>query len=395
VVWLVLGLLVSMGSACGGDQDASPPDCINGEDCAWIDIEHNESGTLGCAVRKEGTLWCWGHFNQTHYPGQSVWLPGFAQVHISAEIVDVSIGKDTICALDRSGAVWCWGDNHLGLVGDGTRDFRETPVPVGNLGRAIQITVGNAQSCVLLEDQSVWCWGPAEQDGSQLYVTEPTKKYGLENVMHLSFGRAHGCAIQTGGRILCWGSNDRGQVGLDGEVEYLSPFEPPYELPQPVKAMDVHCGNSHTCAVQDNGTVWCWGANYSLQLGLPVSTDGTHIPGQVATLVDIERVYAGNFNTCASNHDGDLFCWGDNSYGQIGRSPYEQVWYDIPVRYDHLSNIRSLSIQGAHWVYAVTEDGTAWGWGRYENLFVPSLPPDQRMYEFTWFPVRMYNPVRD
>jgi len=392
---MVLGLVASMGTGCGDDQNTRPSACINGVDCDWIDIEHNESGSLGCAVRNEGTLWCWGYFHQTYYPGQIVSLLGFSQIHIAAAIVDVSIGKDTICALDRSGSVWCWGDNHLGLVGDGTRDFRETPVTVDNLGRAIQITVGNAQSCALLEDQTVWCWGPAEQDGSQLYVTEPTKKFGLENVKRLSFGRAHGCAIQTSGRILCWGSNDSGQVGLDQEEEYLSPFEPPYEISQPVKAIDVDCGAKHTCAVQDNGTVWCWGANDTLQLGLPVSTDGTHIPGQVATLVDIERVYAGNFNTCASNHDGDLFCWGDNSYGQIGRPAFEQAVADIPVRYGHLSSIRSLSLEGAHTVYAVTEDGTAWGWGLYDKLFVPSLPPDRRMYEYTWLPVRMYDPVRD
>jgi len=185
------------------------------------------------------------------------------------------------------------------------------------------------------------------------------------------------------------------QIGLDEGVEEVSTLDPPHELPQPVKVTDVDCGTGHTCAVQDNGTVWCWGANDTHQLGLPVSTDGTHIPGQVATLVDIERVHAGNFNTCASNHSGELFCWGDNSYGQIGRSPHEQVWYDIPVRYDHLSNIRSLCLQGAHTVYAVTEDGTAWGWGRYEYLLIPSLPPDQRIDDFTATPVRMYNPVRD
>jgi len=392
---MVLGLVPSMGSGCGDDHHARPPACINGEDCAWIDIEHNESGTLGCAVRNEGTLWCWGFFHQTNNTGQTVWLPGFAQIHIAAAIVDVSIGKDTICALDRSGSVWCWGDNYDGLVGDGTRDFRADPVRVSGLGHVRQIEVGAAQACALLEDRTVWCWGPARRDRSSDYVLQPTEKDDLKEVEQISVGYAHVCVRVELGRVFCWGTNEYGQVGLDKQNDHLSRFNASYELPQPVKVTDVDCGTRHTCAVQDNGTVWCWGANYAHQLGLPVSTDGTHIPGQVATLVDIEKVYAGSFNTCASNQNGDLFCWGDNSYGQIGRHPLEQVWYDIPVRYDHLSNIRSLSLDGAHTVYAITEDGTAWGWGRYEKLFVPSLPPDKRMYEFTWFPVRMYDPVRD
>jgi alpha-tubulin suppressor-like RCC1 family protein len=395
VVWLGLVSGAVIVSACDDDQNARPRACINGEDCDWIDIELNRSGTLGCAVRSEGTLWCWGHFHQAYNTGQTVWLPGFAQIHIAAAIVDVSIGKDTICALDRSGSVWCWGDNYDGLVGDGTRDFRADPVRVSGLGHVRQIEVGAAQACALLEDRTVSCWGMNVDDGSVEYLLAPTTLNGSENTNDLSVGHAYVCVVNGGGRVLCWGSNDHGQVGLDNHEEYVSLVDSPNQLDQPVKVIDIDCGSDHSCAVQDNGTVWCWGGNINRQLGLSVSTDGTHIPGQVATLVDIEKVHAGQRNTCASNHDGDLFCWGDNSYGQIGRPPFEQALADIPVRYGHLSNIRSLSLEGAHTVYAVTEDGTAWGWGLYDKLFVPSLPPDRRMYEYTWFPVRMYDPVRD
>jgi alpha-tubulin suppressor-like RCC1 family protein len=160
-----------------------------------------------------------------------------------------------------------------------------------------------------------------------------------------------------------------------------------------VKVTDVDCGTGHTCAVQDNGTVWCWGANFAHQLGLPVSADGTHIPGQVATLVDIEEVTAGDRISCASNLNGELFCWGDNDYGQVGYAPFDHVYFDIPVPYEHLSNFRSLSLQAGFAVYAVTDDGTAWGWGRYEDLYVPPL--HDGYYDFTWIPIRMYDPVRD
>ena len=393
VIWLVLGLGASVGGACGDDQGAEPPACINGADCDWIDIEHNDSSTLGCAVRSNGTVWCWGYFQQSNNPGQSVWYRGFDQVIISEEIEDVSIGDDTICALAKSGGVWCWGDGSAGQVGDGTTEFRESPTRVHGIDSAVQLARGCRESCVLLEDRSVWCWGVADRNGSYDLVLTPIPKAGLPEAKQISVGRYHACAIDVGGSLHCWGLNNWGQIGLPLSVEEVSTLALPHELAQPVKVTDVDCGTGHTCAVQDNGTVWCWGANDNHQLGIPVSTDGTHIPGQVATLVDMVEVHVGNNNTCAANLSGSLWCWGGNNFGQVGYAPFDHVYFDIPVPYEHLSDFRSLSLQASFAIYAVTADGTAWGWGRYEDLYV--FPPRDDLYDFTWLPVRMYNPVRD
>lgn len=81
----------------------------------------------------------------------------------------------------------------------------------------------------------------------------------------------------------------------------------------------VAAGTSHTCAVSQEGQGYCWGNNSSGQLG-----DGT--PTQRLTPVPVShtrgfsRIVAGSAHTCASSSSATQggFCWGDNSFGQMG-----------------------------------------------------------------------------
>ncbi|WP_437774445.1 hypothetical protein [Sorangium sp. So ce1097] len=80
-------------------------------------------------------------------------------------------------------------------------------------------------------------------------------------------------------------------------------------------ALAVTSGAAHACALFDGGSVWCWGDNTRGQLG-----DGTYerrdrpvkarVPGAV-------KVVAGGRHTCALTADGELWCWGDNAAGQL------------------------------------------------------------------------------
>ena len=100
------------------------------------------------------------------------------------------------------------------------------------------------------------------------------------------------CAIYENGSLYCWGRNDHGQLGLG----YTSGRE---EVPQYVdlgtgrtitslgiddSGAEGWAPNSHSCAVLDNGELLCWGANGDGQLGLGnTSTNGVWEP----TTVDV------------------------------------------------------------------------------------------------------------
>ncbi len=76
-------------------------------------------------------------------------------------------------------------------------------------------------------------------------------------------------------------------------------------------------GRDHTCGIATDGTLWCWGANGSGQLG-----DGTlaasAVPVQVGNRTVWVRVATGGTHNCAIPDDGTLWCWGSNGSGELG-----------------------------------------------------------------------------
>jgi hypothetical protein len=72
--------------------------------------------------------------------------------------------------------------------------------------------------------------------------------------------------------------------------------------------------------VRTDGTLWCWGKNTRGQLGIG-TRDSTLVPAQVGTATDWDSVVANDSHTCAlrgTRPDTTLWCWGDNSEGQLG-----------------------------------------------------------------------------
>lgn len=130
----------------------------------------------------------------------------------------------------------------------------------------------------------------------------------------VSLGYQHACAVGLDGQVWCWGANDSGQLGRGNETAMET-------VPAPVvglqNAISVSVGLDHSCALRRDGTVWCWGDNTYGQLG-----DGTYISSDEpvaagALYMDWPvAVVAGEHHTCAIS-DGSVYCWGDNSSHQV------------------------------------------------------------------------------
>jgi len=79
-------------------------------------------------------------------------------------------------------------------------------------------------------------------------------------------------------------------------------------------------GVAHTCALSRAGQVWCWGSNSFGQLGLGHGFDALY-PRPVTTpagALSFKSLSAGAYHTCAVAYFGEVWCWGWNSHGQAG-----------------------------------------------------------------------------
>ena len=179
-------------------------------------------------------------------------------------------GSEHTCAVVVAGGVKCWGANSSGQLGDGTNLNRNTPVNVSGLsGGVTAITAGSEHTCAVVAGR-VKCWGTNASgqlgDGTNFDRNTPVNISGPSGgVTAITAGSEHTCALTTDGAIWCWGANFSGQLGDGTNVNRNTPVNVS-GLSEGVAA--IAAGAEHTCALTTGGAIWCWGANFSGQLGI-------------------------------------------------------------------------------------------------------------------------------
>ena len=182
---------------------------------------------------------------------------------------------------------------------------------------------------------------------------------GLQ-VLQVSAGYRHTCAIDLDQRVLCWGENLVGQLGT-GDTRLRD--KPAYVVTEE-RFLEVSAGYHHTCAISTSRRISCWGWNEDGRLG-----NGSTTPAMVPTEIDIgERfvsVSAGGSgrwgHTCALSEDREVFCWGDGRYGQLGSGPTEESSL-TPRRIS--GDQRYKDVQVGNWgTCGITEENRLYCWG--------------------------------
>jgi alpha-tubulin suppressor-like RCC1 family protein len=92
---------------------------------------------------------------------------------------------------------------------------------------------------------------------------------GLQGVTAVAAGWEHSCAVLNDGTVRCWGANDQGQLG-DGTNEDRSE---PVPVVGVSGAVGLTLGLEHSCAWTREGEVWCWGRNDFGQAGQSEGVD--------------------------------------------------------------------------------------------------------------------------
>ncbi len=276
----------------------------------------------GCALA-DGSAECWGdnRYGQLGDGGMSARLdPGAVDV-LGADVTSLSVGPTHNCAILQNQSLWCWGRSNSGQLGDGTRPTSNTqPVQVKDLTDVTAVAIGGAHTCAIVADGGLWCWGNNNQGqlgftSAETSVPDPTRVTALEAVVEVALGSSHSCARLSDNTVWCWGSF----YGQDGPgMEGASKPVPTQVTELGDSARALALGASHACALLDDGSVWCWGANTGGQLGSG-GTDNLESATPVAGLgTEVAALGVGELHTCVVKTDESVWCWGDNSQYQVG-----------------------------------------------------------------------------
>ena len=269
-----------------------------------------------CGLDAGGQAQCWGANESGQLgDGSRTDQPRPASVRTDLRFSALAAGESHTCGLSGGGVPLCWGENLSGQLGDGTRNGQTVPRTVGGGLVFSAIGAGWNHTCGLTSSGNAFCWGLNSNgqlgDGSTLDRLEPVLVRGA--VSTIVAGRAHTCGI-TQGAVLCWGDNSFGQLGNDTNASQGQPVE---VVGLPGAPTHLAAGAIHTCALVDGGRAFCWGQNFSGQLG-----DGTTAnqarPVEVDGGYRFTDIHAGGAQTCARTADGAEYCWGLNQNGQLG-----------------------------------------------------------------------------
>lgn len=240
----------------------------------WAAVTAGGSST--CALTGAGAAFCWGA-NDASQLGDGTRNNSFTPVAVSvvagARLTQIASSTTHSCARTEDGHARCWGSNNqlqLGASEPGGLVL-DSATPGGasaTLGDVERVVVGDRHSCAVLTDHRVACWGATPQNGifpAQRLPTAHVVTFNQVPVVLDSLSAAGGTTlgIDARGVPFCWGASDQKQCGPRHDPTYVSP----YPIPLPQRAVRVVTGGSHACALLADRSVWCWGANYSGQLG--------------------------------------------------------------------------------------------------------------------------------
>ncbi len=140
-----------------------------------------------------------------------------------------------------------------------------------------------------------------------------------EQFKQVSAGGLHTCGVNVNGNVVCWGNN-----------EYRLVDPPAGEFKQ------VSAGNYHSCGVRTGGSIVCWGDDEYRQSSPPSGA--------------FRQVSAGSLHTCGLKSDSSVVCWGESSEERLNTP---------------MGNFKQISAGTSH-TCGLKTDGriVCWGWNK-------------------------------
>ncbi|MGZ9108866.1 MAG: RCC1 domain-containing protein [Micavibrio sp.] len=346
-----------LGNGAGLTADQHSPSAVTGG-ATWSAISAGEHFT--CGIKTDGSAWCWGQDTggQLGNGGVTGNQPDPSAVTGGATWSAISAGNNHSCGVRTDNSAWCWGNGSNGRLGNGATVNQPDPVTVSGGSTWSEVRSGFGYSCGIKTDGTLHCWGSNVSgqlgDGTLTQRTAPVASIAGSDWMAVSAGVAHTCALRTNGAVQCWGETAGGRLGDNGSEHLVSPTP----ISSPAGWLSVSgSGNTHSCGIKADGSLWCWGNNSDGQLGDNTTTRRL-VPTAVSGGGTWLQVSAGGLHSCGIKTDSTLWCWGQGGNGALGNGGTGNLLVPTAVAGTWLQ----VSAGSIH-TCGIKTDNTLWCWG--------------------------------
>jgi len=312
-------------------------------------VQVEAAGVASFVVGSKGQMWSFGsnrsmelglrkEVTQVNVPQRTKAIREQDAVQVAGS--PSASGQAHTLVLTNSGQVYTFGTSSCGALGQGP-DVRQTAPLLLRMTSEVRIrtVAAGARHSVLISDEGkIFTMG--DNTHGQLgfpktrcrIMAEPEPiegQLGQACVQLVSAGDDHTLATTEDGKLYAWGSNANGQLGL-GRLD-------DQDTPQAVEVLtslgvtSMACGARHSLVVARRGKqVWSFGSNVQGQLGVGPNTTGNGMqlssPALIHTLsgqrdIEVTQVAAASCHSLALARSGEVYSFGENSYGQLGFPP--------------------------------------------------------------------------
>lgn len=332
-----------------------------------------------CGAAPDGSVTCFGR-NQYGERGANVAGDSPANLAAIDHVVELATGQQSTCARKDDGSIWCFGR----IMAEATSNFPPPAQVPGLSGAAQALSVGDSQrgpAAAITGDGALWV-----SNGQQPPTFLPFQPQA--HAVQVSVANGFLCYVDAAGGAYCSGDNSAGQLG-DGTTTSSAVDGGPVAV-QVGPARQVSAGGNFACALLQDGTVWCWGANEIAQTGSASSSASCNwssagaapcnpVPVQVSGLPSAPIAISTGYDTgYALLANGQVWGWGDDANLQLGgasaghtctnlfgTSACSEVPAQVPVS-AALTTLRASRDSAC----GCAADGAAWCWGSNDSAML-------------------------
>jgi alpha-tubulin suppressor-like RCC1 family protein len=282
----------------------------------------------------------------------------------------LACAHNACAAVTRGGAVFAWGSNFYGELaqpecGLETHDAVRVPLPDAP---ACMLAAGLWHQVAVLEDGRAHAWGrnehgqlgpAASADLGGTRVTLGWQIFGGESVLMAACGNKHTLFVGRRGSLYACGQNSSGQLGLGDVLPRTGITRLEAGSLHGARVTFAACGGSFSAVRTHDARIFTWGCGMGGCLGHGDEIQRTK-PCAIAPAAfdhtQIVHLAAGDEHSFATDADGNMWSWGDNSAGQLGLGHFAPVRVPTALRAHCLGGhgARTVACGGDHTLFVST-----------------------------------------